>query len=402
MSTDSIAAFFPFCRVRIIGQTVSTDAGLAEITIGPDQRFRPRCKHCGSPGGRIWSQEVRGIRDLNFASATVLLRFHYRKIWCDTCNRVVVEDLGLVDLYQRVTQRLARTLHELCQVMTVSDVARHYGLNWKTVKNIDKMFLEEQYGQTDYEGLRILAVDEIAIKKGHRYMTVVIDYLTGRVVWMAKDRKKKTLDAFFEGMTDEQKQRLEAIAMDMWRPYITSVQESVGHVKIVFDLFHVVAAFNKVIDRVRISEKKKASKEHQDVFRGAKFLLLKRRVRKHKHRQQLQELLQLNETITKVMLLRDKLPQIWRYRYRGCAERALEEWCGLARTLEHPAVTKFVNMLQRHKEGILNHCDYPIHTSKLEGVNNKIKVIKRDAYGYHDERYFSLKVKQAFDPNRAN
>jgi transposase len=402
MSTVSIAPYFPFRRVCISAQSVGAEADLAMIDVVPDQRFHPICSRCGGRSNRIQQHEVRAIRDLNFASARVWLRCSCRKVWCTECGRVVVEDLGLFDPYRRVTRRLARAIHELCKVMTVSDVARHYGLDWKTVKNIDKAFLEAQYGQTDYDGLRLLAVDEIAIKKGHRYMTVVIDYLTGRVVWMGNGRKKETLDAFFAGMTDEQKQRLEAIAMDMWQAYITSVQEAVPHVKIVFDLFHVVAAFNKVIDQVRISEKKKASKEHKGVFLGAKYLLLKRRIRRREHRQHLQQLLDLNETLLAVMLLRDKLPRIWGYRYRRCAERALEDWCGLARTVGHPAVAAFADMLERHREGILNHCRYPIHTSKLEGINNKIKVIKRDAYGYHDERYFSLKVKQATDPNHSN
>ena len=402
MSTLSIAAYFPFRRVRITGQSVGAEADIAMIDVVPDKRFRPLCHDCKAPAGRARQREHRAIRDLNFASTRVWLRRSYRKVWCRQCGRVVVEDLELFDPYRRVTRRLARALHELCKVMTVSDVARHFGLDWKTVKNIDKAFLEEQYGQTDYEGLRLLAVDEIAIKKGHRYMTVVIDYVTGRVVWMGKGRKKETLDAFFAGMTDEQKQRLEAVAMDMWEAYIASVTEAVPHVKIVFDLFHVVAGFNKVIDKVRISEKKQASKEYKDVFRGAKYLLLKRRVRKREHREHLKQLLRLNETLFKVVLLREKLPRIWGYRYRRCAEKALEEWCGLARAVGHRAVAAFADTLERHREGILNHCDYPIHTSKLEGINNKIKVIKREAYGFHDERYFSLKVKQAFDPNCGN
>ena len=402
MSSLSIACYFPFRRVRITRQSVAAKADMAMIDVVPDKRFRPICHACGKPAGRIRQNEVRAIRDLNIGSASVHLRCTYRKVWCTNCSQVSVEDLELFDPYQRVTRRLARAVHELCKVMTVADVARHYGLDWKTVKNIDKAFLEQEYGQTDYDDLRILAVDEIAIKKGHRYMTVVIDYVTGRVVWMGKGRKKETLDAFFAGMSDEQKQRLEAVAMDMWRAYINSVKEAVPHVKIVFDLFHVVSAFGKVIDKVRVSEKAKASKEHKDVFRGVRYLLLKRRIVKQEHREHLKQLLALNETITKVLLLRDKLPRIWGYRYRGCAARALDDWCGLARSVGHAAVTEFANMLHRQREGILNHCDYPIHTSKLEGINNKIKVIKRDAYGYHDERYFSLKVKQAFDPNCGN
>ena len=401
MSSVSIAAYFPFRRVCISAQSVAAQVDLAVVDVVPDRRFRPICYRCKTVG-TIQQHEVRSIRDLNFATAQMHLRCSYRKIYCRRCGQVVVEDLEFFEPYQRVTTRLARAIHELCKVMTVSDVARHYGLDWKTVKNIDKTFLEERYGQTDYDDLYVLAVDEIAIKKGHRYMTVVLDYLTGRVVWMGAGRKKETLDAFFAGMSETQKQRLEAIAMDMWQPYIASVHEAVGHVKIVFDLFHVVAAFNKVIDKVRISEKAKASEEHKDVFLGAKYLLLKRTLRKNKPRQHLKELLDLNETLSQVMVLRDKLPRIWRYRHPWYAERALDDWCGLARAVGHPAVAAFADMLERHRQGILNHCEYPIHTSKLEGVNNKIKVIKREAYGYHDERYFSLKVKQAFDPNCSN
>ena len=111
--------------------------------------------------------------------------------------------------------------------MTVSDVADHFGLDWRTVKNIDKAFLERDYGQPDYDGLRILAVDEIAVRKGHEYMTVVIDYETGRVIWMGGGRKQETLESFFEELTPEQKKSLEAITMDMWRPYISAVEHAV-------------------------------------------------------------------------------------------------------------------------------------------------------------------------------
>ena len=103
-----------------------------------------------------------------------------------------------------------------------------------------------------------------------------------------------------------------------------------------------------------------------------------------------------------MVLLWDKLPEIWAYRSRAWAGRALDEWCASARTMGHREVDCLVAMLERHRRGILNCCRYRIHTSKLEGINNTIKVIKRDAYGYHDERYFTLKVKQAFDPNHSN
>jgi transposase len=206
------------------------------------------------------------------------------------------------------------------------------------------------------------------------------------VVWVGKDRKARTLKKFFSGMSKGQKQGLEAIAMDMLDPYIHAVQKKVAHVKIVFDLFHVVAQFNRVIDKVRNTEYRKASKANKEVFKGAKYLLLKNRahIRRKKDREQLKEFLKLNKVINAVLILKDKLKPIWSYRSRTWANKAIDEWCALARALNNPEVKKFAKMLDCYRYGILNHCDYPIHTGRLEGVNNKIKVIKRKAYGYHD------------------
>jgi len=293
---------------------------------------------------------------------------------------------------------LARSIHDLCKVLTIQDVARHFGLDWKTVKNIDKAFLEEEFGQTDYTDLTVLAVDEISIRRGHSYMTVVLDYLTGRVVWMGKGRKAETFMEFFEGMTDDQIEKLEAIAMDMWDAYIKAVETKAPHVKIVFDLFHMVKEFNKVIDRVRIDEYNKASESDKSIIKGSKYLLLKNpeNIRKHEEKEHLDRLLALNKTISEVMILKDKLKLIWECDCREEVKRQIDEWCALAKAVHHPSVDTFTNRIRRYEYGILNHCEYPIHTSILEGVNNKIKVIKRKSYGFHDERYFSLKVIQAF------
>ena len=186
--------------------------------------------------------------------------------------------------------------------------------------------------------------------------------------------------------------------MDMWDPFIKAVRDKLPNAKIVFDLFHVVASFGRVIDKVRNREYRKASKADKAVYKGSKYLLLKNRrnVRRQSHRQQLKELLALNQVINTVMILKEKLKHIWTYRSRTWAQKALDQWCDLALSLKIRSVNTFVNMLNRHRYGIINHCDYPIHTGKLEGVNNKIKVIKRKAYGFHDLRYFTLKIYQAF------
>jgi transposase len=322
-------------------------------------------------------------------------------VLCKKCRRIRVEAADFFEPYQHVTKRLALYIHELCKMLTVQDVANHLGLDWKTVKNIDKSFLEEKYRATDYSDLTILAVDEIAVKKGHTYMTVVLDYLSGRIVWMDNERKAETLKKFFEKMPEDKLQKLTAIAMDMWDPYIKAVREKAPHVSIVFDLFHMVKEFNKVIDNVRLDEYNKASESDKKVIQGSKYLLLKNRenIQNPDHIQQLEQLLALNKTISEVMILKDKLKMIWSCTSRSDAEYLINEWCDLANTISSPHVQKFAKRIRHYSYGILNHCDYQIHTSILEGVNNKIKLIKRKAYGFHDQFYFSLKVIQAFSTN---
>ncbi len=226
MSVFSVAAYFPFRRVKISHQNVDAEAAHAHIQMNPDKRFQPVCHRCGGKASGVHSWAQRKVRDLNLATAQLWVTCHYRKVFCPRCQGIYIEDLGLLHPYLRVTIRLARYVYQLCQMMTVSDVADHLDLNWKTVKAIDKQYLEKNYGQPDYDGLRILAVDEIAMRKGHRYLTVVIDYYTGRVLFVGKDRKAKTLKRFFNQLKPRQRKSIEAVAMDMWAPFIKAVKKN--------------------------------------------------------------------------------------------------------------------------------------------------------------------------------
>ena len=221
MSGLSIAAYFPFARVKVVCQNVHLDARPAGALIGlaPDLRFRPICRDCGASGTVHALGLRRIVRDLNIGPAKTFLHVEYRRVWCPHCQKARVEQLDFLDVHKRVTQRLARYVYELCKVMTIQDVAGHLDLDPKTVKAIDKHFLAEEFAATDCDTLRILAIDEIAVRKGHQYMTVVLDHETGRVVWMGQGRTKETLDAFFAEMSEQQKQAVEAVAMDMWEAY---------------------------------------------------------------------------------------------------------------------------------------------------------------------------------------
>ncbi len=397
MSNFSIARYFPWRRMRVTGQSVSDESRMALVKLAPDLRFQLLCHKCGQPGGfHSWTRQF--VRDRNFGDYTMLLQIEYRKLRCRQCRRVRVERLDFVDTSQRVTMRLGTYAAELCRRgLAVETVADHLDLDPKTVKQFDKQALTEKFGQTDYNGLERIAIDEIAVKKGHHYMTVVLDYDTGRVVWMGKGRQIATLDAFFENMPSNVRGRIQAVALDMHEPYIQAVQKWCPSADIVFDRFHVVKAFNKVIDDIRNEEFRKADAAGRETLKGSKYLFLKNWGNlKRRQRGRLHEILALNERLNTVYWLKDLLKHIWDYRLRGWAEGALDEWCLVAQQDGHPALLRFARTLERYSYGIMNHCKHQIHTSKLEGVNNKIKVLKRVAYGFRDLEYFALKVKQAF------
>jgi transposase len=386
--------------MRVVEQNVHLDLPKPGtlLHLQPDVRFRPICHGCGAPG-QVHSHGLRRfIRDLNVGPAQTWLQVEYRRVWCPDCQKAKVEQLSFADASRRITHRLAHYIYGLCQKMTLQDVARHLDLDPKTVRAVDKHFLQQEFGRTDYQGLQILAIDEIALTKGQSgYMTVVLDYLTGRVVWMGQGRNKETLDTFFAGMTDEQKQGIQAVALDMWEPFINRVQHHCPQAKIVFDLFHLVKAFGEVIDEVRREEVHKAARRPDCAYlKGSRYLLLKNRENlRAEERVRLRDLLAANERLSAVYMLKDQLKMIYAYCRRGWAQKALDQWCALAAEVDHPFMRRFIKRLRFFEYGILNHCAYAIGTSRLEGLNNKIKVIKRKAYGFHDPEYFALKVKQA-------
>lgn len=403
MSRLSIAAYFPFARTKVTYQSVSKDATMAVLDIKPDRRFRPVCSVCHGQGGVAHQNHVRSVRDLHLASAEVYLRYHYRNIRCASCGRICTEELDVVAPYARVTRRLAMYVYELCKKLTVKDVARHTGLDRKTVKKIDKEFLEEEFGKTDYGGLEILAIDEISISKGHKYMTVVLDYQTGRVVWMGEDRTKETLDAFFSEMPEDVRKGIKAVAMDMWKAYINRVKHWCPNAKIVFDFYHVVRDFNKVIDKVRRRELARADGDEKELLKGSRYLFLKNDEKlSARQKVKLDDILKVNSNLNAVYILKDALKLLYSYDIREKVSELIDLWCQYADQTGIPEVSAFGRRLQMHREGILNHCDYNISTEKLEGTNNTIKVIKRKAYGYRDQRYFTLKVKQQLNDRQRN
>lgn len=401
VSALSIAPYFPFARVVPVDQRVtpvSETHSHSLITLAPAEGALPICAVCGQEGGRMHMYGTRRVRDLSLANARVELMVPNRAMRCAGCGTIRTEGHDFLGPYRRHTKRFEQAVADLCRHLPIKQVAEHYGLSWHTVKAIDKRRLQREVGTPCYDGLRLLAVDEVAVHKGHTYLTTVLDLETGRIVWVGKGRSEATLAGFFEELTPEQRSSIEAVASDMAAGFRNAVEKACPQAAQVYDLFHVVAKYSReVVDVVRNQEAKKQDEDGRKLIKGSRYLLLKNDENLNdSQREALKELLAVNSTLNTVYVLKDQLKEIWRHTDSDAASKALDRWCGLAEASGIPALETFGRNLRRHEKGIVNHARYPIHTGRLEGINNKIKVIKRQAYGFRDDDYFILKIKDAF------
>jgi transposase len=360
----------------------------------------PRCSGCGGVGNQIHDVVERLIRDLPLLDAETWLRVPRRRVECPECGPKL-EAVSWLAPYDRVTSRLAESVARLCRNLPVLQTARFYRLDWKTVKRIDKEYLQETLGPVDLAGVTVLLMDEFAIRKGHRYATTIADPYTKRVLWVGRGRSRETLRSFFALLGEEGRQAIRAVVMDMNGAYEEEVRAQCPQAEIIYDLFHVIAKYGReVIVRTRGLEASRL--QHADtarqVIKSSLWLLLrnKKNLSRPQDRLRLRELLAANRALLTVYLLKDDLKHLWSYRYPGAAVRFWKRWYGWAVRSRIEPLRRFAKRLKPYLAGILAHCRWRFHTSLLEGINNTIKVIKRRAYGFHDDDYFFLKIRAAF------
>jgi transposase len=371
------------------------------IELRPRADRRLICDACGSEASGVHETSERWVRDLPLFDAQTHLCVWRCRVWCEHCGGPKLERLDWLERYARVTNRLAESVARLCTVAPIKHVAQWYRLNWHTVKAIDKAYLRRTLGPADLSDLEQIAMDEFAIQRGHRYATVVIEPNQRRVLWVGRGRKREDVRPFFELLGEEGCRRLQAVAMDMNASYELEVKQHCPQAQIVYDLFHVVAKFGReVIDRVRVNEanRLKHDKPARKVIKGSRWLLLgnKANLKHHADRVKLKELLAANRKLATVYVLKDDLKHLWDFVSPGHAKRFWNQWYSRAIRSRIEPLKAFARKLKDYLPGILAHCRWPLNTSVLEGVNNKIKVIKRMAYGFRDDEYFFLKLRAAF------
>lgn len=389
--------------VRRVGAETPGDRTRVLIELRVDRSRPGICGGCGDCVRQVHDYQDRCVRDLPILEGDTYLFIRRRRLACGRCG-AKLERLNWLEPYGRVTNRLAEAVARLCKVLPIKHVAEHYSLGWELVKNIDKAWLQKELGPPDLEGVEQIVMDEFAIQKGHRYATVVVDAQTKRVLWVGRGRGREDVRPFFDLLGPDGRAGVRAVGIDMNAAYELEVRQWCPNAQIVYDLFHVVAKYGReVIDRVRVDEanRLREDKKARQVVKGSRWLLLRNRenITRAEDRIRLQELLAANKKLSTVYILKDDLKQLWRYRYPAAALRFWRQWYNRAVRSRIKPLVEFAKKLKGYLDGILAHCRWRIHTSVIEGINNKIKVIKRMAYGYRDDEYFFLKIRAAFPGN---
>jgi transposase len=283
-------------------------------------------------------------------------------------------------------------VYELSRVMTLADVADLSFLSWDTVKGIVQKHLQQDYGRPRLKALKYLAVDEIYVGKRRQYYTLVLDLESGRIVWVGHGRGQAALGKFWRRLRLS-KAKIEAVAMDMSGAYWAAVLEHLPGAAVVFDRFHIMKLMNEKLDELRRALVREASGLNQQVIKGTRYLLLRRAKNLQKEQlPKLEEALKLNEPLSQAYYLKEELGLLWEQPSRTAMEDFLRQWCTRAMDTGIALLRQMAKTLLLHTSGILSWWEHRLSSGKMEGVNNKIKTLTRQAYGYRDEAFFILKL----------
>lgn len=353
-----------------------------------------RCKGCGARASELIldGRFQRTFKALPVGPRRQLIVLHGHEQVCRRCGSKLREPILFADGSRRYLKCFESFVVDLCRIAPIKHVARFLGVSWTFVKDVFKKHLRRRLKKRSLKKVRYIAIDEFSIRKGHQYMTVILDLDTGRILHAAEGRGADAVIPFMRKLKAAGVE-LQAVAMDMWPAYSLGVREIFEDVPIVHDPYHIVAMANAAIDATRRDMYRSLKGQDRRVLKGSRFLLLKGGERlDHSALTHLEKLEHLNRPLFQGYLLKEDLRRFWRSPDRKAAKKFLGGWIAraLATGLKH--IVRLAKTLRAHRHGLLAYFDHRISTGPLEGVNNKIKVLKRQAYGFRDVEYFKLRL----------
>jgi transposase len=353
-----------------------------------------RCPCCDSPDVDRHGEVVRTFRLLPIGRKPVQVVLGIARVFCQKCWITRQVKVGFADEHQRHSRSFERYVLDLSRHMTIKAVAEHLQVSWDTVKEIQKRHLERHYSNPKLKHLKEIAIDEICVGR-KRFLTTVLDLRTGAVVFVGNGRGADALEPFWRRLRAS-RANVKAVAVDMSPAYTAAVRDNLPDAVLVYDHFHIIKLYNEKLTALRRDLYREAIEGLQkDVLKGIRWLLLKNPENldpKKRERERLDEALELNESLFIAYYMKDQLRLLWSQPDKRTARQFLNGWIQLANITGIRILMNFAKTLAGHREGILAWYDYPISTGPLEGTNNKIKTMQRQAYGFRDREFFVLKI----------
>lgn len=358
------------------------DDGLS-IGVSPIWRL-PRCGQCGRVGPTYDTCESRTWRHLGLGRVPFRLRYAPRRVSCGACG-VRVEMVPWAAAGSRFTREFEEYAAYLAQQMDKTAVCKLLGINWRTVGTIVERIVAERLDATRLDDLSIIGVDEVSFRRHHNYVTVVVDHLRNRVIWVGEGKSADALGKFFAELGPERAAKLTHVTMDMSAAFIEAVTQHAPQAQKVFDRFHVQKLANEAVDEVRRAEVHQApDKDAARALKHSRWALLKNPWNlRQSEGQKLAEVQRTNARLYRAYLLKESLAQGLDYRQHGRAATHLDNWIAWAKRSRLKPFAKLANTIKRFKDGILAYVSTGLSNGLIEGLNNKTRLITRRAYGFH-------------------
>jgi transposase len=353
------------------------------------------CSGCGRKFTAAYDVSERAVRDLPWSAFTATVFVEIYRVNCPNCG-VKRETVLLLPSKAPFSKRFEDAVGLACEMASARQVARQFGLPASTVRAIDLRYLERWNASRRKPALRQMGVDEIYLGKKQKFLSVVCNLETGEPLWFGRERKKESLDAFFQAeLTARQRRGIEAACVDMWKPYRLSIEQWAPNCRIIYDKFHIMQHANAAVDEVRRAEFFRKGGRMRGVVKGKRWLLLSRWVNLDTgKKRQLNTMFVLNRRVMKAYLLKESLDRLWTYHYEGAMLRYLNSWVDQLRWQRLKPFEKLAQMLLDHLDGILNYCRTKVPMGVVEAVNGNIKSLLRRGRGYKNLHYLLLKAQR--------
>ena len=357
-----------------------------------------KCADCKSTNVIRFGQVKRIFKMLPVGHKKVELVVKIPRLKCKNCGAIKQPRLYFADPKKHYTKSLERFVADLCQIATIQDVAALTGLGWDAVKEIHKRRLQKKRNIYKLKKVRHIAIDEVYLGKKRKFITIVLDLDTGRVLHIGKGKGKAALKGFW-GRLKRSKAKIQAVATDMASSYMAAVLKHLPKADLVLDHFHLVKWFNDKLSSMRRQLYRQASQQEKDVLKGSRWLLIKapenlkeHRNRKKDERFRLQAALELNAPLARCYYMKERFRLLFQCLDKDKATAELTAWIQEAESSGIRILQKAARRLHMWKPFILNWYNHPISTAKLEATNRKIGSLQRNAYGYRDEQYLKLRI----------